>query len=51
MSSLPILAPRGRGMNKHFWTTAKDNALVDLFLEFSQNPMWMSDCGFKNEYL
>ena len=51
MSSLPTPTPRGRGMNKHFWTTAEDNALVDSLLELSQNPMWRSDCGFKNGYL
>lgn len=37
-------------MNKYYWTTTEDNALIDLF-ELGQNPKWRSNCGFKNGFL
>lgn len=51
MTDIPTPTPRGRGMNKHYWTTTKDNALIDSLFELSQNPKWRSDCGFKNGHL
>ena len=42
---------KGRGMNKHFWTIAKDDILVESLQELNQKTMWKADCGFKNGYL
>lgn len=38
-------------MNKYYWTTTEDNALIDLLFELGQNPKWRSNCGFKNGFL
>lgn len=38
-------------MNKYYWTTTEDNALINLLFELSQNPKWRSNCGFKNGFL
>lgn len=45
------MSQRGRGLSKHYWTTAQDDALVDSLYELSQNPMWRVDCGFQTGYL
>ena len=51
MSSIPTPTTRGRGMNKYYWTTTQDNALIEALSKLSQNPMWWADCGLKNGYL
>lgn len=38
-------------MNKHYWTTSQDNALIKALSELSQNLMWRAYCDFKNGYL
>lgn len=47
---MPTPTPKGRGMNKLYWTIAKENVLIDSLFKLSQNPMWHTDYGFRNGY-
>ncbi|KAM2475741.1 hypothetical protein PS1_008298 [Malus domestica] len=44
-------AKRGRGQQKHYWTSTEDTILVESLLELHSDPTWRADTGFKNGYL
>ncbi|KAM1759355.1 hypothetical protein FF2_008221 [Malus domestica] len=44
-------AKRGRGQQKHYWTTTEDTILVESLLKLHSDPTWRADTGFKNGYL
>ncbi|RXH97394.1 hypothetical protein DVH24_007740 [Malus domestica] len=44
-------AKRGKGQQKHYWTTTEDTILVESLLELHSDPTWRADTSFKNSYL
>ncbi|XP_021809838.1 uncharacterized protein LOC110753277 [Prunus avium] len=51
MNSNSTTRKRGRGLNKRFWTTKEDSALVESLQELYHDTSWRDDNGFKNGYL
>lgn len=38
---------RGRGQNKHNWTTHEDKTLIEALIELSTKTLWQGDMDFK----
>lgn len=41
----------GRGRNKRYWTMEEDRVLVTALYEFTTDPHWKCENGFRNGYM